>query len=91
MTMAWHDVILLFLPGLIAMINKPAWPGAAKFAVALGVCFVAALAELLLTGACTLSDFPGTMAKVSVLVFGSYAALWKRFEISDKIESGVNG
>jgi len=91
MVFAWHDLILLVIPGLIAIINKPGWPGAAKFMVALGVCFMAALVEVLLTGGCSLSDLPGMMVKVSALVFGSYAALWKRFELSDKLEERING
>ena len=87
----WHDLILLALPGLIAMIVKPDWPGPAKFLVAVVVCFVAAMAELWLVGDCNLADFPGTMGKVSLLVFGSYATIWKAWKVGDKVEAGVNG
>ena len=87
----WHDIILLFLPGLIAILCKPSWPGPAKFAVALGVCFVAAMVELWLAGEGTFTDFPGIMAKVSALVFGSYATIWKAWKVGDKVEAGVNG
>ena len=87
----WHDLILLALPGLIAMICKPSWPGPAKFLVAVIVCFIAAVAELWLAGECNLADFPGTMAKVSALVFGSYATIWKVWRAADKVEAKVNG
>jgi hypothetical protein len=55
------------------------------------VCFGAALIESLLSGTCNYADLPGTFGKVAALVFGSYAAIWKRFQIVDKVESGVNG
>jgi hypothetical protein len=87
----WHDLILLLLPGLIAVICKPHWSAAAKLSVTLAVCFVAALIELFLTGGCNWADFPGTMAKVMALVFGSYAALWKRWQIVDRVEENING
>ena len=87
----WHDLILLALPGLIAMICKPSWPGPAKFMVAMTVCFIAALLESLLAGTCNWSDLPGTFGKVAALVFGSYAAIWKRFDLSDRVESRING
>lgn len=91
MQLQWHDLIMLVLPGLIAVICKPNWSGMAKFLVAVAVCFVAALVESLLSGTCNLADLPGTMAKVSALVFGSYAAIWKRFQLVEKVEEKVNG
>ena len=87
----WHDLILLALPGVIAMICKPHWPGSAKFMVAVAVCFVAALIESILAGTCNYADLPGTFGKVAALVFGSYAAIWKRFDLSDKVENKING
>jgi len=82
----WHDIILLFLPGLIAMINNPLGPERQSSLWH----WQSACGRPNRTAAhcgCTLADFPGTMAKVSALVFGSYAALWKRFELSDRVET----
>lgn len=91
MQLQWHDIFILVLPGLIAVICKPSWPGPAKFLVAVAVCFVASIAELYLVGECNLFDLPGTMGKVSLLVFGSYATIWKAWKMGDKLESKVNG
>ena len=90
MEIQWHDIIFLFLPGLIAIINRPSWSGTAKYLVALSVCVVGAFAEVYLTGTCNLADLPGTFGKVFILVMGSYAGLWKRFDLSDRIESKYN-
>jgi len=86
----WHDIIFLFLPGLIAVINRPDWSGTAKYLVALGVCVAGAFLEVYLSGTCNWADMPGTFAKVFILVMGSYAGLWKRFDMVDKVEGGVN-
>lgn len=88
---SWHAIIMALLPGLIAFICKPDWPGPLKFVIALAVCFVAAMVELLITGTVfTFSNLPAMFAQVSALVFGSYAALWKRFDFIGKMENGGN-
>ncbi|HAY20914.1 MAG TPA: hypothetical protein DCY27_01850 [Desulfobacterales bacterium] len=87
----WHDLIFLVLPGIISIIVKPHWSGPAKFVVALGVCFAAAMAELILTRTCTLSNFPELLGKGVVLTMASYATIWKAWKVGDKLEEKVNG
>ena len=90
MQVQWHDIIFLFLPGLIAIVVRPTWSSQAKFLLAFGVCVLGALAEVWLSGNLSLADLPGTVAKVFVLVMGSYAGLWKRFQVSDWLETNIN-
>lgn len=90
-----RDLLLLFLPGLIAIIVKPHWPPVAKFSVALLVCFGAALLEtaygLWTTGNCSFGLVFANLGKATGLVFTSYATIWKAFRIGDKVEEKVNG
>lgn len=90
-----HDLLLLLLPGLIAIIVKPHWTPEAKFITALMVCFGAATLEtvysLWATGGCSWAIVIGNLGKSVGLVFTSYATIWKAFRIGDKVEEKING
>ena len=87
----WHDLIFLALPGIISIIVKPHWSAMAKFLTAMAVCLVAAMAELILTQTCTMSNFPELLGKAVVLTMASYATIWKAWRVSDKVEETING
>jgi hypothetical protein len=85
--MTWHYVIMGFLPGLIAIITKPDWPGTVKYLIALIICAAAAAVEVVMTDGAVLPTFAATFATV----FGSYAGIWKPLGAADKVEKNVNG
>ena len=90
MELNYRDLLLLALPGIISAINRPYWSGPVKFLVAVGICFLASLVELLLTGGGSLSDLPGAFGKAFALCMMSYATIWKAWRIADKVEEKIN-
>lgn len=94
MVFQWHDLLLLAIPGLIAIITKPDWSGTVKYAVAIGICILASLIEFYLSvwlvGGVQ-GSFAGAFAKSFLVIFGSYAGIWKPSGVADKVETRVNG
>jgi hypothetical protein len=68
-----HDLLFLLAPGAIAILTRPAWSANRKFLVALGICALAAAAEVLLSGQ--------GLALASLKAFGltmtAYSGFWK--------------
>jgi len=87
MELNWHDLFLLAIPGLIAIITKPDWSGTVKYFVAISLCGLAAVAEIYLSGGSTFS----AIAKAFLITFASYAGIWKPLGLADKVETKVNG
>ena len=87
---SWHGIIIMLLPGLIALICKPDWTPTAKLIVAIVVSFLGAVGELLLTGTCTLANLPVMLPQALALVFGSYNLIWKRFDFIGLVENKGN-
>ncbi len=94
MVFQWHDLILLAIPGLIAVITKPEWPGTVKYLVAIGICALASFAEFYLSvwivGGVQQS-FWTDFVKSFLVIFGTYAGIWKPLGAADRVESRVNG
>ncbi len=87
MELQWHDLILIALPGLIAMITKPEWPGTVKYLVAIVVCGLASLVEIYLTGI----SISAALGKSFLITFASYAGIWKPLGAADRVEAKING
>lgn len=94
MTLQWHDIFLMLIPVIISIITKPDWPGTVKYVVAIGVCSLASLVEFylsvwLVSGAQT--SFMTSFIKSFLVIFATYAGIWKPTGAADKIESRING
>lgn len=94
MELQWHDALLLVVPGLIAIITKPGWPGSVKYLVAIGACILASLVEFYLTiwlAGEIQTSFMAEFAKSFLIIFGTYAGIWKPTGAADTVENKING
>jgi len=74
-----QDLLFGLAPAIIAMITRPTWPAAAKFLLAIGVCFLAAFLEVIITGQAQAVQIGAALGKAFLLTMTAYAALWKAF------------
>ena len=89
--MNWFDMVSLLLPAAISIIVKPEWSNGAKYLVAFGVSFVAALGQVLFEGCVPcMENAPMILGKTFVLVMGGYAAFWRPTGLAQKIEANIN-
>ena len=73
------DLLFLLAPALIALLTRPAWCSEAKFLTAFGVCFIAALAQVILTGQGEPIHLGVALGKALGLTLIFYAGVWKAF------------
>jgi hypothetical protein len=90
MTLQWHDIFLMLIPVLISIITKPSWPGNLKYGVTIGICLLASIAEFYLSGSVQ-GTFWQSFAKSFLVIFATYAGIWKPSGVADKVESQLNG
>lgn len=74
-----QDLLFLLAPALIAVLRRPAWSATAAFLLAVGVCGLAALAEVLLTGQTDATRIGVILGKAFVLTMTAYSGVWKPF------------
>lgn len=88
-----QDLLFALAPVLIAMLTRPTWSSHAKFATALGVCFLAGLAQVMLTGEGGLSNLSLTCGKAFTLTMTVYAGFFKPLwpQALNFLETRVNG
>ena len=88
-----QDLLFALAPAVIAMITRPTWSGNAKFATALAVCFLAALAQVLFLGQGDLSNLPLALIKAFGVTMTVYAGILKPLwpQALNYLETQING
>jgi len=88
-----QDLLFALAPAAIAMLTRPTWSSHAKFVTALAVCFLAGLAQVMLTGEGDLSNLPLACGKAFTLAMTVYAGVFKALwpQALNFLETRVNG
>lgn len=72
-----QDLLFALAPAAIAIITRPGWSAQAKFVTALGVCLLASLGQVLLTGQGDLAHLPLAFGKAFSVTMTVYAGILK--------------
>jgi len=88
-----QDLLFALAPAVIAAITRPTWSSHAKFVTALAVCFLAGLAQVVLTGEGGLANLPQACIKAFTLTITVYAGVLKPLwpQALNYLETQVNG
>ncbi len=87
-----HDLLFILVPAGIAAISRPTWSANAKLVLTVVACFLAALAEVILTGQAQVAQMGVVLSKAFFLTMTAYAAFWKGLapQWLDYLETQVN-
>lgn len=82
----WSMLVGVFLPILIAAVNRHAWPGAVKLAVSVLLCFAASAVTVYLQGKWNGHDWVGSLVLVATFAYASYHWAWKPSGVAPAVE-----
>ncbi len=79
-------VLGVFLPLVIAVINRTAWASPLKSIAALAVCVIAAAVELIVKGQFSFAAWGTNLLTIFFLVVTTYQGFWKPTGIAEAVE-----
>jgi hypothetical protein len=82
----WSMLVGVFLPLLIAAVNRQIWPGAVKLVVSALLCIVASAVTVYLTGQWNAHDVVGSLVLVATFSYASYHWAWKPSGVAPAVE-----
>lgn len=82
----WTTIVGVFLPLVIAVVNRQSWGAPLKALAALAICILAAAGDVYWKGQFSVSNWAETTLAIFVIVATSYVAFWKPTGLADAVE-----
>ena len=85
----WSGIIGVFLPLVIAAVNRPGWSSGAKALVTIVACLLAAAGTAWFTGQIDAADVARSFLIVFTLAIGTYQFYWRPSGVAPTVERAV--
>lgn len=82
----WSMLVGVFLPLIIAAVNRTMWPGAVKLVVSALLCVFASFVTVYLVGQWNGRDVVGSLILVATFSYASYHWAWKPSGVAPAVE-----